>query len=126
MTITDRDRMRCCCGHVNVIGGEIIDPGPCPVHDLGTEPEPEPVQGSEKLAGNSEPLPAPTWPDWLSPEYQAIVKMVKDAMRRAEDDICNSEDASGLPRTAEGERNVYAGAIVSAFKRAGWFPPEVK
>ena len=57
----------------------------------------------------SEPLPAPTgpgWPDWLSPEYQAIVKMVKDAMRRA-------------------ERNVYAGAIVHAFKCAGWMPPLV-
>lgn len=64
------------------------------------------------------------WPDWLSPEYQAIVTMVKDAMKRAEDDICNSEDASGLPRTAEGQRIVYAGAIVHAFKWAGWVPPE--
>ncbi len=75
------------------------------------------------------PSPAPDvqaqieWPDWLSREHQAIVKMVKDAMTRAEDDIRNSEDASGLPRTAAGERNVYAGAIVHAFKRAGWLPP---
>ncbi len=64
------------------------------------------------------------WPDWLSPEYQAIVTMVKDAMKRAEADIRNSEDASGLPRTAEGQRIVYAGSIVHAFKRAGWVPPE--
>ena len=49
----------------------------------------------------------------------------RDEASRAEDDICNSEDASGLPRTAEGERNVYAGAIVHAFKCAGWMPPLV-
>lgn len=66
---------------------------------------------------------AANWPDWLSSEYRAIVEMVKAAMDRAEDDICNSEDASGLPRTYEGERNSYAGAIVHAFKMAGRAPP---
>ena len=65
--------------------------------------------------------PERLWPDWLSAEYRAIKEMVIAAMDRAED---NSEDSSGLSRTHDGERSVYASSIAEALKRAGWLPPE--
>lgn len=59
LRMQEQGAARCCCGHVNVIGGEIIDPGPCPIHD---QPAPD-VQAQNdvyevtkmvKVAGMSE------------------------------------------------------------------------
>jgi len=81
------------------------------------------IANETDLVALLESLPEPAWPDWLSSEYQAIKKMIVVAMDRAEEDIRNSEDASGLSRTHDGERNLYAGAIMHSLKRAGWVPP---
>lgn len=65
------------------------------------------------------------WPEWLSPEWNAMHTAVENEIKRALQHCYDSADASGMDWTTEGWISVSASNVLSWLKRSGFPPPIV-
>lgn len=79
----------------------------------------------ELEAGLRARRPLPEWPEWLSPESNAMHTAVENEIKRALQHCFDSADASGLSWTTEGWVSCSASNVLSLLKRLGCPPPPV-